>query len=360
MKFVDEYRDREIIENLFRKIESIVTREWNIMEICGGQTHAILKYNLEEFLPDKIKLIHGPGCPVCVTPAGSIDTAIAAANEKNVLLASFGDMLRVPGSREDLLSARGNGAGVKMIYSPLDAVKMAGDDRSKRVVFFAVGFETTAPSTAAAVRYAYDKRLDNFFIICAHVLVPPALEALLSSDNNRIDAVLAAGHVCAVTGMNDYLRLSANYKIPIVATGFEPADILYGIYLAVKQLERGTSDVEIPYSRAVKKEGNLKSVELINSVFEVTDREWRGLGVIPDSGLKLKEQFSRFDAEKIFQLSTIKSGADNGCIAGEILSGIKKPFDCPKFAVECRPEKPLGAPMVSSEGVCAAYFRYKK
>jgi hydrogenase expression/formation protein HypD len=358
MKYIDEYRDRQLAIKLSEEIRSVATKQWKIMEICGGQTHSILKYGLEEYLPDKITLIHGPGCPVCVTPLELIDKAIAIAERENVILASFGDMLRVPGSKKDLLSVKAKGGNVKIVYSPLDAVRLAERNPDKKVVFFAVGFETTAPANAMAVIEAKRKSLRNFSILCSHVLVPPAIEALLSSKNNKIDGLLAAGHVCTVMGYEEYVPVSKKYKVPIVVTGFEPVDILQGILLTVKQLEEDKSEVQNQYSRAVMKEGNIPAKKLLEEVFEKTDRKWRGIGLIPSSGFKLREEFSDYDAEKIFSVENILTEESSLCIAGEVLQGIKKPAECSMFDKECTPEHPFGAPMVSSEGACAAYFHY--
>jgi len=360
MKYLDEFRDGEAAKNLSLKIHSVTTRNWNIMEICGGQTHSILKYSVEEFLLDEIQLIHGPGCPVCVTPLELIDKAIAIAQKEDVIFTSFGDMLRVPGSNHDLLSVKAMGGNVKMVYSPLDAVKIAENNPDKKVVFFGVGFETTAPPNAMSVVEAHRKGLKNYSLLCSHVLVPPAIEALLSSPLNNIQGFLAAGHVCTVMGYEEYLPIAERYKVPIVVTGFEPVDILQGIFHAVKQLEEGKHEVENQYSRVVKKEGNVPAKNIIDEVFERTDRKWRGIGEIPNSGLKLKEKYSNYDAEIIFDVESITAEESSLCIAGEVLQGIKKPIECSAFGKECTPEHPLGAPMVSTEGACAAYFHYGK
>ena len=330
------------------------------MEICGGQTHTILKYGIEELLPEKVTLVHGPGCPVCVTPLEMIDKAISIASRDDVIFTSFGDMLRVPGSKNDLLSVKANGYQVKMLYSPLDAVMLAEKNPDKKVVFFAVGFETTAPPNAMAVAEAKRRNINNFSILCSHVLVPPAIEALLSSPNSRIQGFLAAGHVCTVMGYEEYIPLASKYKIPIVVTGFEPVDILQGVYMAVKQLEEKKHEVENQYSRVVQKEGNLPAKKLLAEVFDTVDRKWRGIGTIPKSGYQLKEAYAAFDAEKLFSVENIVSPESSLCIAGEVLQGLKKPIACSAFGKECTPEHPLGAPMVSSEGACAAYFHYGK
>ncbi|MCU0365490.1 MAG: hydrogenase formation protein HypD, partial [Ignavibacteriaceae bacterium] len=331
-----------------------------IMEICGGQTHSILKYSIEEFLPEEITLIHGPGCPVCVTPLELIDKAISIAQRDDVIFTSFGDMLRVPGSKYDLLSLKAKGGNVKMVYSPLDAVRLAENNPDKKVVFFAVGFETTAPANAMSVVEAKRKGLKNYFILCSHVLVPPAIKALLSAKNNNIQGFLAAGHVCVVMGYNEYFQIAEKYKVPIVVTGFEPIDILQGILFTIKQLEVGKSEVQNQYSRVVTKDGNVAAQKLLEEVFERTDRKWRGIGNIPLSGFKLKDEYSDYDAEKIFKVENIETEESPFCIAGEVLQGIKKPIECYAFGKDCTPERPLGAPMVSTEGACAAYFHYGK
>lgn len=360
MKYIEEFRELKSVNNLVNKIRSTLTQSWNIMEICGGQTHTIMKYNIEEFLPETITLLHGPGCPVCVTPLEMIDKAIAIAEKNDVILASFGDMMRVPGSKHDLLSVKANGGDVRMIYSPLDAVKLAKDNPGKKIVFFAVGFETTAPANAMSVLEAKRLNINNYSILCSHVLVPPAINALLSDKNSKINAFLAAGHVCTVMGYNEYFPLAEKFKVPIVVTGFEPVDILSGIYSAVKQLESKNFSVENAYSRVVSKEGNLHAQEIIKTVFEITDRKWRGIGTIPLSGYKLKKDFEDFDAENIFEVGFIEQQESLLCISGQILQGFKKPTECPAFGTLCNPEHPLGAPMVSAEGACAAYYSYKK
>ena len=358
MKYLDEFRDGKAARKLSAEIKSVMTRPWQIMEICGGQTHSILKYSIEELLPEEITLIHGPGCPVCVTPLELIDKAIAIAQREDVIFTSYGDMLRVPGSKHDLLSIKAKGGNVKMVYSPLDAVKIAENNPNKKVVFFAVGFETTAPANAMSVIEAKRRGIKNYSILCSHVLVPPAIEALLSSKKNNIQGFLAAGHVCAVMGYNEYFPIAKKYNVPIVVTGFEPIDILQGILLTVKQLESGKAEVQNQYSRVVTKEGNVAAQKLLEEVFERTDRKWRGIGKIPSSGFKLKYEYSDYDAEKIFKVENIETEESPLCIAGEVLQGIKKPIECSAFGKECTPERPLGAPMVSTEGACAAYFHY--
>ncbi len=360
MKYLSEFRDPEAAQILSQKIKEVTIHNWKIMEVCGGQTHSILKYSIDELLPEKITLIHGPGCPVCVTPLEMIDKAIEIASRPNVIFTSFGDMLRVPGSKMDLLSVKANGGDVRMVYSPLDSVKIAQANPDKNVVFFAVGFETTAPANGMSVLRAKELGLKNYSILCSHVLVPPAIEALMSGFNSSINGFLSAGHVCTVMGYEEYIPLAEKYKIPIVVTGFEPIDILQGILKCVSLLEEGKNVVDNQYSRAVRKEGNIAAKEIIRKVFEVTDRKWRGIGLIPNSGLKLKDEFAEFDAERIFDIKDIQIDEPEVCIAGEVLQGLKIPTDCPAFGKECTPENPLGAPMVSSEGACAAYFHYKK
>ncbi len=360
MKYTKEFRDPVAAKKLSERIKSVTTKSWTIMEICGGQTHTIMKYNIDELLPDKINLIHGPGCPVCVTPLEMIDKAIAIASREDVIFTSFGDMLRVPGSTLDLLGVKANGGDVRMVYSPLDAVKIAEENPNKKVVFFAVGFETTAPANAMAAIQAKQKGLKNFSILVSHVLVPPAIEALLDSENSKIKGFLAAGHVCTVMGFHEYIPLSKKYNIPIIVTGFEPIDILQGIYELIKQLENNRAEVFNAYGRVVSKEGNIPAQKLLSEVFEIVDRKWRGIGVIPKSGFKLKDIYSEFDAEKLFDVGEIEQQESQFCISGEILQGIKKPQECSAFGKECTPEHPLGAPMVSSEGACAAYFHYYK
>lgn len=328
------------------------------MEICGGQTHSIMRSGLNKLLDGQVELVHGPGCPVCVTPLEMIDQALAIAARPDVIFTSFGDMLRVPGSTTDLQEARSAGADVRMVYSPLEAVKIARENPDKEVVFFAVGFETTAPGNAMAIHQAHSEGLTNFSEIVSHVLVPPAMEALLSSPQNRVQAYLAAGHVCAVMGWNEYLPIAKKYKVPIVVTGFEPTDLLQGILSTVKQLEEGRIEVENCYGRAVVKEGNVRAQQLVNKIFEVTDRKWRGIGPIPKSGLKIRHEYAQFDASIKFNVGHIETQEPDICISGEVLQGLKKPDQCPAFGKQCTPDHPLGATMVSSEGACSAYYRY--
>ncbi|MBI3596458.1 MAG: hydrogenase formation protein HypD [Nitrospirae bacterium] len=358
MRFVDEYRNEATARKYSERIRAIVTRPWTIMEICGGQTHTIVKYGIESLLPEEITLVHGPGCPVCVTPLEMIDKAIAIASRPDVILTSFGDMLRVPGSSKDLLTVKAEGGAVRMVYSPLDALKIAKQNPDKEVVFFAVGFETTAPANAMAVWQAKRLGLINFSILCSHVLVPPAMEALLSSEDHRVQGFLAAGHVCTVMGYEEYVPIAARYRVPIVVTGFEPVDILQGIAMTVQQLEAGRAEVQNQYARSVRREGNVLARQLLSEVFEPTDRAWRGIGEIPMSGYRLNRDYSAYDAETRFDVTGIEARESPLCIAGLVLQGLKKPHDCPAFGAQCTPEFPLGAPMVSSEGACAAYYHF--
>ncbi len=360
MKFMQEYRDAEAARKISKAIHQITTRPWTIMEVCGGQTHAIVKFGIDNLLPEQITLVHGPGCPVCVTPLELIDKAIYIASRPNVIFCSFGDMLRVPGSQKDLFTVKAEGGDVRMVYSPLDAVKMAEKYPDKEVVFFAVGFETTAPTTAMAVYQAEQKGLKNFSMLVSHVLVPPAIETILSSPNNKVQGFLAAGHVCAVMGYHEYMPLAKKYRVPIVVTGFEPLDILQGVYMCIKQLEEGRAEVENQYTRTVRKEGNRPAQQLIQEVFRVVPRKWRGVGEIPHSGLGFQPRYAHFDAEKRFDIAHYTTDESSECIAGLVLQGVKKPNECALFATDCTPEHPRGAPMVSSEGACAAYYRYRR
>jgi hydrogenase expression/formation protein HypD len=359
VKFVDEYRDAALVNGLAGAIARTVTRPWTVMEICGGQTHAIVKFGLDELLPKGVTLVHGPGCPVCVTPAEMIDQAIELSVRPGVTLCSFGDMLRVPGSTIDLLTARAKGGDVRMVYSPLDAVRFAREHPEREVVFFAVGFETTAPANAMAVLRAKREGLPNFSMVVSHVLVPPAMRALLGAPDNLVQGFLAAGHVCAVMGTGEYGPIAREYNVPIVVTGFEPVDILEGLLRCLRQLEAGRAEVENAYARVVRPEGNPAARAIATEVFEVVDRNWRGLGTIPASGWSLREKYSAYDAPRKFSLGAPAAAPAGECISGEILRGLKKPFECPAFGVRCTPEHPIGAPMVSSEGACAAYFRYR-
>lgn len=360
MKFMDEYRDPKLAQKLSAEIHKITTRPWVLMEICGGQTHAIVKFGIDELLPKEIELVHGPGCPVCVTPLELIDQAIALASRSDIIFCSFGDMLRVPGTGLDLLSVKARGGDVRIVYSPMDALALARKTPDKQVVFFAVGFETTAPANAMTVFQAKKEGIKNFSILVSHVLVPPAMEAILSSEQNRVQGFLAAGHVCTVMGYNEYEPLAPKYKVPIVVTGFEPLDILEGVYLCVKQLEEGRCEVENQYVRSVIKDGNLHAQKIIRDVFCIVARKWRGMGEIPQSGLGLQKEYEDFDARLRFGLSGFSAEESKDCISGQILLGQKKPFQCPLFGTMCTPEKPVGAPMVSSEGACAAYYRYRR
>ncbi|MGQ9889393.1 MAG: hydrogenase formation protein HypD [Aggregatilineales bacterium] len=360
MRFIDEYRDSEAARQYAEALAKITTRPWTIMEVCGGQTHAIIKFGVDTLLPPHITLLHGPGCPVCVTPVELIDRAIELAARPDVIFTSFGDMLRVPGSRTDLLSVKAGGGDVRMVYSPLDALKIAQLNPDKQVVFFAVGFETTAPANAMAVYQARHLGVENFSILVSHVLVPPAIEAILSAPDCRVNGFLAAGHVCAVVGFEEYYPLAAKYRVPFVVTGFEPLDILQGVYMVVKQLEEGRAEVENQYSRTVRRAGNGPAQALLRQVFQVTHRKWRGIGEIPHSGLALRPEFAAYDAERRFGLAGPGVEEETECISGLVLQGVKKPHECPAFGTRCTPERPLGATMVSSEGACAAYYRYRR
>ncbi len=357
MKYLSEYRNLEATKHYLDLIENKVTRTWNIMEICGGQTHSLVRNGILELLPKEVQMIHGPGCPVCVTPISLIDKAIALM-EKGVIVCSFGDMIRVPGSKKSLLQAKADGGDLRILYSPLEAVSIAKQNPDKEVVFFAVGFETTAPANALSVLHAEKEGVTNYSILVSHVLVPPAMEAILSDEFCNINAFLGAGHVCAIMGYEEYLPLSEKYRIPIVVTGFEPLDLVQGIYQAVCQLEVGRAEVENQYARVVKKEGNTAAKEVISKVFEVGDREWRGIGEIPNSGYRIAKAYRHYDAESKFNIDGTTTLQNSECIAGDILKGIKKPFECPAFGKTCSPSNPLGAPMVSSEGACAAYFHF--
>lgn len=360
MKYLDEYRNADAVQRLAAAIRAAVTRPWNIMEICGGQTHSIIRFALDEMLPREITLIHGPGCPVCVTPIEIIDKAVAIAGRPEVTFCSFGDMLRVPGSQKDLFTVKSEGGDVRIVYSPMDAVLLAQKHPERQVVFFAVGFETTAPANAMAVAQAAKLGLDNFSVIASHVLVPPAIRAVLGSPANRVQGFLAAGHVCAITGMDEYRPIAEEYRVPIVITGFEPVDILQGVLMCVKQLEEGRHEVENQYARIVRPHGNEVALHQIAEVFQTVPRKWRGIGEIPASGLALRDAYAKFDAARRFGVEGITADEPSECIAGEVLQGHKKPHDCPAFGVYCTPERPLGAPMVSSEGACAAYYRYRR
>jgi len=358
MKYVDEYRDADAARKLADAIARAVTRPWTIMEVCGGQTHTIVKYGIDEVLPPGLELVHGPGCPVCVTSLEMIDRAHAIASRPGVTFCSFGDMLRVPGSRGDLLQVKSQGGDVRVVYSPLDAVNVAAANPSRAVVFFAIGFETTAPPNAMAVWLARKRRLTNFSVLVSHVLVPPVITAILQAPGNRVQAFLGPGHVCTVMGTSEYEPIARRYRVPIVITGFEPLDLLEGALRTVRLLEEGRAEVDNQYARAVRPEGNRQSRQLIDDVFEVCDRKWRGVGLIPKSGFKLRYEYRDHDAERRFEVDTIETQESSLCISGQILKGLKKPHDCPAFGKECTPLTPLGATMVSAEGACAAYHAY--
>jgi hydrogenase expression/formation protein HypD len=358
MRFVDEYRNEADARVFLAAIARATTRPWTIMEICGGQTHTLIRSGIDRMLPPEITLVHGPGCPVCVTPLELIDKAIAIARRPDVILTSFGDMLRVPGSRTDLLGVRAQGGDVRMVYSPLDALKLAEQHPDRQVVFFAVGFETTAPGNAMAVYQAERLGLNNFSILCSHVLVPPAMEAILGTPDNQVQGFLAAGHVCTVMGYWEYEPIAAEYRVPIVVTGFEPLDLLQGIYMTIQALEDGRFGVENQYARLVTRAGNLPAQRLLGQVFEPCNRGWRGIGTIPRSGYRLRPEYAAFDAEQRFGVENVGAEESPLCIAGQILRGQKKPQGCSAFAKQCTPEHPLGAPMVSPEGACAAYYSY--
>lgn len=359
MKHLDEYREVKAVRHLARELARLVTRPWSLMEVCGGQTHAIMKFGIDELLPPGIELIHGPGCPVCVTPLSSIDKALMIAARPEVIFCSFGDMLRVPGSNGDLLTVRAGGGEIRVVYSPLDALNIALSNPEREVVFFAVGFETTAPANAMAVYQAHRQGVRNFSLLVAQVLVPPAVETLLVSPECRIQALLAAGHVCTVMGYREYEPLATTYRLPIVVTGFEPLDIMQGVYRCVKQLEEGRAEVENQYARSVRREGNCRAQELIWEVFSRTTRQWRGLGEIPDSGLQLRQPYDAYDAEYRFALKGYRVEESSECKSGLVLQGAIRPSECGAFGGRCVPEHPLGAPMVSSEGACAAYYQYR-
>lgn len=358
MKYVSEYRDAELAKRLLDRIHQRVTRRWMLMEICGGQTHSLVKNGILDLLPEEIVMVHGPGCPVCVTPISLIDQAVGLAEKPGVTVCSFGDMIRVPGTRKSLMQAKADGGAVKIVYSPLDAVTFAQQHPEEEVVFFAVGFETTAPANALVVIQAASLGLQNFSLLVSHVLVPPAMEAILGDDFNQIQGFLAAGHVCTVMGYEEYFPIAERYQTPIVVTGFEPVDLLKGIAAAVDQLEEGRYEVENEYSRVVSREGNERAKQTIFEVFTIGEREWRGIGLIPESGYVIKGKYSAYDAVRKFSLASKTKDPETGCIAGEIMKGHKKPFDCPHFGKSCNPVHPLGAPMVSSEGACAAYYNY--
>ena len=358
MKYLQEFRDPALVKGYLEELSGVVTQPWTIMEVCGGQTHSLVKNGLLQLLSQEITMVHGPGCPVCVTPLHLIDKAIWLAEQEGVILCSFGDMLRVPGSQKSLLEAKAAGADVRILYSPLEAVELARKYPEREVVFFAVGFETTAPANALSVVQAHQLKLTNYSILTSHVLVPPAIEAVLEDESTAIQGFLAAGHVCAIMGMAEYQPLVERYQVPIVVTGFEPVDLLQGILMTVRQLEHGECRLENQYKRIVRYDGNEEARQLIARVFEVVDREWRGIGVIPSSGYALRAEFEAYDADKKFATNLKKAREHEACIAGLVLKGIKKPRECPEFGKTCTPSNPLGAPMVSSEGACAAYYHF--
>lgn len=360
MKFIDEYRDPAAARQLAEAIRTTLTRPWQIMEVCGGQTHAILRFGIDQMLPEELTLIHGPGCPVCVTPVEIIDKAVALAGRPEVIFCSFGDMLRVPGSEKDLFTVKSEGGDVRVVYSPMDAVELARKCPERQVVFFAVGFETTAPANALAVVQAARLGLENFSLLVSHVLVPPAMRAILEAPTSRVQGFLAAGHVCTVMGSDQYAPIARQYGVPIVVTGFEPLDLLQGLWMCVRQLEEHRAEVEIQYARSVRREGNPLARQQMDQVFQIVARKWRGIGEIAESGLALRPQYAKFDAEQRFDLEGIVAWEPEECIAGQVLQGHRRPTDCPAFGTRCTPEHPLGAPMVSAEGACAAYFRYRR
>jgi hydrogenase expression/formation protein HypD len=358
MKYVDEYRDRSVAGGLAKRIAATVTRPWVLMEVCGGQTHSIVRYGIDRMLPEEVELVHGPGCPVCVTSLEMIDRAHAIAARKDVIFTSFGDMLRVPGSDGDLLRLKSRGADVRVVYAPLDAVSIARANPHKRVVFFGIGFETTAPANAMAVKTARRLGVTNFSMLVSHVLVPPAMAAILGAEGNRVQGFLGPGHVCAVMGTREYEPLAARHRVPIVVTGFEPVDLLEGIYLALRQLEAGRAEVENQYVRTVSRDGNRAARELVFDVFEVCDQKWRGVGAIPASGFRLRAEYRDHDAGRLFEVDTMDRSEPAECMSGLVLRGLAKPADCPAFGKRCTPQTPLGATMVSAEGACAAYYQY--
>ena len=360
MKYIDEYRDEQIARSLAARIARQVTHPWSLMEICGGQTHTIMRYGLDELLPSAIRLVHGPGCPVCVTPLEVVDKAIEIASRPDVTFTSYGDMLRVPGSRSDLFRVKAAGGDVRIVYSPMDAVKLARAMPDRRVVFFGIGFETTAPPNAMAVWEARRTGLTNFSMLVSHVLVPPAIRLLLETPGSQVNGFIAPGHVCTVMGYWQYEQLSRDFHVPIVVGGFEPADLLEAVSMLVAQLENGRAEVENQYVRSVCREGNLPAQRIVEEVFTICDRKWRGIGVIPQSGLALREEFAAYDAEGIFAVSGVTADEPAECISAAVLQGLKRPTDCPAFGIRCMPENPMGAPMVSAEGACAAYYHYRR
>ena len=360
MKYLDEYRDARIARALAAEIADRTTQPWVLMEICGGQTHTIMRYGIDELLPRGVELVHGPGCPVCVTPLETIDKSIALAHRQDVILVSYGDMLRVPGSHSDLFRAKAQGADVRIAYSPIEAVKIARSNPARNVVFLAIGFETTAPANAMAAWQAKREGLTNFSMLVSHVLVPPAMRALMTGENNRVQGFIAPGHVCTVMGCSEYAALVRDFAIPIVVGGFEPVDLFEAILMLVKQLEAGEAKLENQYVRSVSYQGNLPAQQIMSEVFEIGDQKWRGIGSIPRSGLKLREEYAAYDANRVFDVGEITVDEPSECISAQVLQGLKKPTDCPAFGMRCTPENPLGAPMVSTEGACAAYYHYRR
>jgi hydrogenase expression/formation protein HypD len=360
MKYIDEFRDPKIAHRLVEEITQRVTKKWTLMEICGGQTHTLVRYGFEEMLPAKINLVHGPGCPVCVTPLEVVDKAIEVAARPDVIFVSYGDMLRVPGSSKDLFHVKAEGGDVRIVYSPMEALKIAGLNPEKKVVFFGIGFETTAPPHAMAVLQAHREGLKNFYMLASHVLVPPAIRTLLESPHNCVQAFIAPGHVCAIVGYDQYGALASQYKVPIVVAGFEPLDLLEAINMLVIQLEAGRHEVENQYARSVTRFGNLPAQRAVEEVFEICDRKWRGIGSIPLSGMRINNRFAAYDAERVFGLEDSGVEEPKECIAAQVLMGLKKPLDCAAFGTLCKPESPLGAPMVSPEGACSAYYQYRR
>ncbi len=360
MKYIDEFRDPKIAHRLVEEITRRVTREWTMMEICGGQTHTLVRYGFEELLPKQINLVHGPGCPVCVTPLEVVDKGIEIAGRPDVIFVSYGDMLRVPGSKKDLFHVKAEGGDVRVVYTPMEAIKIASANPSKKVVFFGIGFETTAPAHAMAILQAQRAGLTNFFMLASHVLVPPAIRTLLNTPTNCVQAFIAPGHVCTVVGFDQYESLARDFKVPMVVAGFEPLDLLEAINMLVIQLEAGRCEVENQYARSVTRHGNLAAQRAVEEVFEVCDRKWRGIGEIPKSGMRINEKFAQYDAERFFGVADHTVEESKECIAAQVLMGLKKPLDCPAFGTGCKPESPLGAPMVSPEGACSAYYQYKR
>ncbi|WP_373549695.1 hydrogenase formation protein HypD [Haliscomenobacter sp.] len=360
MKYISEYRDADLVAQYLEEIRHTVTRPWTIMEVCGGQTHSLVKNGILNLLPPEVQMVHGPGCPVCVTPLNLIDKAAYLAEEKGVILCSYGDMIRVPGSKRSLLESKARGADVRILYSPLEAVKIAQENPDREVVFFAVGFETTAPANALSVIHAQRAGVPNYSILASHVLVPPAIEAVMNDPDSNIQGFLAAGHVCAIMGIDEYFPLVDRFQIPIVVTGFEPVDLVQGILMTVRQLEKGEHQLENQYSRVVKPDGNPEAQKVIQRIFTIADREWRGIGVIPMSGYEVRPEYVAYDANIKFNVNIEKAAESEECIAGLVLKGIKKPQECPQFGRGCTPQMPLGAPMVSSEGACAAYYHFSQ